>query len=51
VKIVYVVVVVCFLFLQTSYARNRGGGLCYTTKCDTVEDGSTERASEGNLGG
>jgi hypothetical protein len=26
VKIVYVVVVVCFLFLQTSYARNRGGG-------------------------
>jgi hypothetical protein len=23
----------------------------YTTKCDTVEDGSTERASEGNPGG
>jgi hypothetical protein len=25
--------------------------MCYTTKCDTVEEGLTERASEGNLGG
>jgi hypothetical protein len=24
--------------------------MCYTTKCDTVEDGLTERASEGNWG-
>jgi hypothetical protein len=22
--------------------------MCYTTKCDRVEDGLTERASEGN---
>jgi hypothetical protein len=50
VKIVYVVVVVCFLLLHTSYARSRVC-MCYTTKCDTVEDGLMERASEGNLGG
>jgi hypothetical protein len=25
--------------------------MCYTTKCDTVEDGLTERASESNPGG
>jgi hypothetical protein len=25
--------------------------MCYTTKCGTVEDGLTERASEGNRGG
>jgi hypothetical protein len=49
VKIVYMVVVVCFLLLHTDYARNRGG-MCYTTKCDTVEDGLTERASEGSPG-
>jgi hypothetical protein len=24
------------------------GGMCYTTKCDVVEDGLTGRASEGN---
>jgi hypothetical protein len=24
---------------------------CYTTNCDTVEDGLTEHASEGNSGG
>jgi hypothetical protein len=47
VKIVYVVVIVCFLLLHTSYARNRGG-MCYTIECDMVEDGLTERASEGN---
>jgi hypothetical protein len=54
VKIVYIVVVVCFFLLHTSYARNRGGGgggMCYTTKCDTVEDGLTERVSEGNPNG
>jgi hypothetical protein len=25
--------------------------MCYTTKCDTVEDGLTEHASKGNRGG
>jgi hypothetical protein len=25
--------------------------MCYTTKCNTVEDGLTERASEGNSEG
>jgi hypothetical protein len=25
--------------------------MCYTTKCDTVEDGLMERASDVNLGG
>jgi hypothetical protein len=50
VKIVYVVVVVCFFLLHTSYARNRGGA-CVTPQNDTVEDGLTERASESNLGG
>jgi hypothetical protein len=28
-----------------------GGGMCYTTKCDTVEDGLTGRALEGNSDG
>jgi hypothetical protein len=41
------VVVVCFLLLHTSYVRKKGD-MCYTTKCDTVEDGLTECASEGN---
>jgi hypothetical protein len=27
------------------------GGMCYTPKCDTVEDDLMERASEGNPGG
>jgi hypothetical protein len=27
------------------------GGMCYTTKCDTVEDDLMECASEGNPGG
>jgi hypothetical protein len=27
------------------------GGICYTTKCDIVEDGLMEYASEGNPGG
>jgi hypothetical protein len=27
------------------------GGMCYTTKCDTVEDGLMKCASEGNRGG
>jgi hypothetical protein len=27
------------------------GGMCSTTKCDTVEDGLTEHALEGNPGG
>jgi hypothetical protein len=25
--------------------------VCYTTKCDTVEDGLTEHSLEGNTGG
>jgi hypothetical protein len=45
------VVVVCFLFLHTSYTRNRGGGMCYTTKCYTVEDSLTECALEGKVAG
>jgi hypothetical protein len=47
----FVVVVICFFLLHISYARNRGGGMCYTTKCDTVEDGLTGRALEGNSDG
>jgi hypothetical protein len=27
------------------------GGMCYITKCDMVEDGLTEIASDGNPGG
>jgi hypothetical protein len=50
VKTVYVVVVVCFFLLHTSYARNRGG-MCYTRKCDTVEDGLMGHVSEGNPDG
>jgi hypothetical protein len=50
VKIIYVVVVICFLLLHTSYARNRWA-MCYTTKCDMVEDGLMGRASEGNPDG
>jgi hypothetical protein len=38
-------------FLAFTYKlRKKQGGMCYTTKCDTIEDGLTERASEGNLG-
>jgi hypothetical protein len=47
VKITYVVVLLCFFLLYTSYARNKGG-MCYTTKCDTVKDGSIECALKGN---
>jgi hypothetical protein len=50
VKIIYIVVVVCFLLLHTSYTRNKGG-MCYTTKCDMAEDGSIGRASESNPDG
>jgi hypothetical protein len=50
VKIVYVVMVVCFLLFHKKLL-NKLGGMCYTTKCDTVEDSSAERASEGTLGG
>jgi hypothetical protein len=51
VKIIYVVVVVvvCFFLLHIITTRNRG--MCYTTKCDTVEDGLIDHASEGNPGG
>jgi hypothetical protein len=49
VKIVYVVVVVCFLLLHTSHTRNRG--MRYTIKYDMVEDGLIEHASEGNREG
>jgi hypothetical protein len=50
VKIVYVVMVVCFLLFHNKLC-NKLRGMCYTTKCDTVEDGSMERASEGTSGG
>jgi hypothetical protein len=50
VKIVYVVVVVCFFLLHASYTRNRGA--CVTPqKCDMMEDSLTGRASKGNLDG
>jgi hypothetical protein len=40
------------MFLPVTYKlRKKQGGMCYTTKCDTMEDGLTERASEGNPGG
>jgi hypothetical protein len=35
----------------TNKLHKKQGGMCYTTKCDTVEDGLMERASVGNLGG
>jgi hypothetical protein len=31
----------------TNKLHNKQGGMCYTTKCDMVQDGLTERASEG----
>jgi hypothetical protein len=39
-------------FLGTGYDMFQGmsQARCYTIKCDTVEDGLTERASEGNPG-
>jgi hypothetical protein len=40
VKIVYVVLVIYFLLLHTSYT-NKQGGMCYTIKCDTVENDLT----------
>jgi hypothetical protein len=40
------------MFLTFTYKlRKKQGGMCYTTKYDTVEDGLTKCASEGNLGG
>jgi hypothetical protein len=40
------------MFLAFTYKLcKKKGGMCYTTKCDRVEDGLTERASEGNPGG
>jgi hypothetical protein len=40
------------MFLAFTYKlRKKHGGMCYTTKCDTMEDGLMERASVGNLGG
>jgi hypothetical protein len=39
------------MFLAFTYKlHKKQGGMCYTTKCDTVEDGLMERASEGNPG-
>jgi hypothetical protein len=31
----------------TNKLHNKQGGMSYTTKCDMVQDGLTERASEG----
>jgi hypothetical protein len=40
------------MFLAFTYKlHKKQGGMCYTTKCDMVEDGLTECASEGNPGG
>jgi hypothetical protein len=40
------------MFLTFTYKLcKKHGGMCYTTKCDMVEDGLMERVSEGNLGG
>jgi hypothetical protein len=40
------------MFLAFTYKlHKKQGGMCYTTKCDTVEDGLMECASEGNTGG
>jgi hypothetical protein len=40
------------MFLAFTYKLcKKHGGMCYTTKCDMVEDGLTECASEGNPGG
>jgi uncharacterized membrane protein len=49
-KIVYVVVVVCFLLFMYKLCKKQED-MCYTTKYDMVEDGVTEHASEGNPGG
>jgi hypothetical protein len=39
------------MFLTFTYKlRKKQGGICYTTKCDTVEDDLTKHASEGNPG-
>jgi hypothetical protein len=40
------------MFLAFTYKlRKKQGCMCYTPKCDTVEDGLIECASEGNPGG
>jgi hypothetical protein len=37
------------MFLAFTYKLcKKQGGMCYTTKCDTVEDDLMEHASEGN---
>jgi hypothetical protein len=39
------------MFLACTYKlRKKQGGMCYTTKCDMVEDDFMECASEGNPG-
>jgi hypothetical protein len=39
------------MFLSFTYKLcKKQGGMCYTTKYDTVEDGLAEHASEGNPG-
>jgi hypothetical protein len=38
------------MFLDFTYKLcKKQGGMCYTTKCDTVEDGLTGHASEGAM--
>jgi hypothetical protein len=40
------------MFLAFTYKLcKKQEGMCYTTKCDTVEDGLTGHASEGNPDG
>jgi hypothetical protein len=39
------------MFLAFTYKlHKKQGGMCYTTKYDTVEDGLMDHASEGNPG-
>jgi hypothetical protein len=38
----------CMFLTFTYKLRKKQGGMCYTTKCVTVEDGLMECASEGN---
>jgi hypothetical protein len=40
------------MFLAFTYKlRTKLGAMCYTSKCDTVKDNLTGRASEGNPDG
>jgi hypothetical protein len=40
-----------FLVFTYKLHKKQGGGMCYTTKCYTVEDSLTECALEGKVAG